>query len=301
MAATKEEYELLLEKFMLATNKFKGDVSHQVAHNTPRAVAPRLVRTMNSKELKKVYAVSWSSKDDLICAAHQEGVVTIKSALSGGHKNMPIIPSSPEQKVVPLATVFLPGDNTIAVGGMDDSVTIYDRSSTTCAKKSVLLSHQGYISALKVLGDRLLSGSGDSTIRLWDTSTGQEVTTFCGHRGDCTDLDTLRDNPNIFVSGSVDASCRLWDARSGKTTRWFRAKYGVNCVSLFPTGSMIACGCDSASFEYWDVGSYNQIARGKVRPKSSIPHTLRAPLKSHLICRCSAVAVRQSLSPNRAP
>eukprot|EP00966_Prymnesium_polylepis_P016290 375692-Prymnesium_polylepis.1 len=73
----------------------------------------------------------------------------------------------------------------------------------------------------------------------------------------------MRNDPNMFVSTSTDTTIRVWDARSGKATRFFKAKYGVNCCSLFPTGTMVAVGCDSASFEFWDIQGYNQIGRGK--------------------------------------
>ncbi|KAL1522170.1 hypothetical protein AB1Y20_021809 [Prymnesium parvum] len=262
---TKDDYDKALDTFLDAQKAFKGQLTHQIAKGTPQAVAPKCVRTMQAKDLGKVYAVSWSNNDDLICAAHQEGAVTIKSALNGGHKNMPIIFPKKEEKIVPMATLFLPGDGAIAVGGMDNVITIFDRSQITCEKKKVMVNHEGYISSLKMLGDKILSGSGDSTIRLWDPSTGQEVKAFCEHDGDCSGLDCLPGNPNMFVSSSTDTTCRLWDARTGKSTRWFKAKYSVNCVSLFPTGSMLACGCDSASFEYWDINSFNQIGRGKVK------------------------------------
>lgn len=263
MPATKEAYDQLLSRFNDLQLKFKGGLSHQIATGTPAVIAPKCVRTMADKNLGKVYSVAWSSDDEMICAAHQEGAVTIKSSANGGHKRLPIIFPTREEKVVPLATVFLPGDGAIAVGGMDNVITIFDCSEPRCEKKRVLSKHEGYVSSLKLLGDKILSSSGDSTVKLWDTSTGQEVTSFCEHESDCCQVDTLQGNPNLFVSCSTDTTCRVWDARTAKSTRWFKAKYSVNCCALFPTGTMVACGCDSASFEYWDIGSYNQIGRGK--------------------------------------
>ena len=32
-------------------------------------------------------------------------------------------------------------------------------------------------------GKRLASGSGDSTVRVWDATSGQELATFRGHTG----------------------------------------------------------------------------------------------------------------------
>jgi len=263
--APKDDYDAALDKHSDGTKKFKGKLSHEVAKDTPKAVAPTCLRTMKAADLGKVYCVAWDTKSELVCAAHQEGAVTIKTANNGGHKNLPIIFPKKEEKIVPMACMFFNDDKMIAVGGMDNVVTLFDRSNTNCEKKKVLVNHEGYISSLKVLGDKLLSGSGDSSIRLWDPSTGGEIKAFEDHEADVSGVDCMPNDPNMFVSSSTDTTIRVWDARSGKATRFYKAKYGVNCCSLFPNGNMIAVGCDSASFEFWDIRSYNQIARGKVK------------------------------------
>ena len=262
--APKDDYDAELDKHEASKKKYMGQQSHKIAKGTPSAIAPQLMRTMTSKDLGKVYCVAWDKQSSLVCAAHQEGAVSIKSANNGGHKNLPVIFPKNEEKIVPMATCFLNNDNMIAVGGMDNVVTLFDRSGQSCEKKKVLVNHEGYISGLKMLGDKLLSGSGDSTVRLWDVGSGAEIKSFEEHEGDCSGVDCMDNDPNMFVTSSTDATCRVWDARTGKSVRLFKAKYGVNCVSLFPTGTMLACGCDSASFEFWDIASYNQIGRGKV-------------------------------------
>ena len=262
---TQDDYNAAKDKQTELMKPFKGKMSHQVAKDTPKAVKPELVRTMKASDLGKVYCVTWNSKSDLIMACHQEGAITVKKATNGGHMNLPVIFPKKEEKIVPMAGTFFNDDKMIAVGGMDNVITLFDRSSNAPEKKKVLVNHEGYISAIKVLGDKLLSGSGDSTIRLWDPNSGAEIKEFLDHEADCSGVDCIAGDPNMFVSSSTDTTCRVWDARTGKTTRVFKAKYGVNCISIHPTGKMLACGCDSASFEYWDIGSYNQIARGKVK------------------------------------
>jgi len=262
---TKQEYEAALDEQQAGMKKLKGKLSHEIAKDTPKAVAPQLIRTMKSKDLGKVYCVAWDKKSELLMAAHMEGAVTVKKASNGGHSNLPIIFPKKEEKIVPMSCMFFNDDKMMAVGGMDNVVTLFDRSGSAPEKKKVLVNHEGYISDLKMLGDKVLSSSGDSTIRLWDAGSGAEVKSFEKHEADCSGLDVMPNDPNMFVSSSTDATCRVWDARIGGTVRVFKAKYGVNCVALHPTGTMLACGCDSASFEYWDIASYNQIGRGKVK------------------------------------
>jgi guanine nucleotide-binding protein G(I)/G(S)/G(T) subunit beta-1 len=276
MAPTKEEYAAQKQLLDQETKQFKTKLSHEIG-SPPKAIAPKCVRTMEDKDLGKVYSVAWSKDSMMICSAHQGGAFTIKKADNGGHMNLPHIFPKVEEKIVPMATCFLNNDTMIAVGGMDNVISLFNREQPKCEKKKVLQGHEGYISTLKQMGDKLLSSSGDSTCRLWDMNTGATVTEFKGHDGDCSGIDNLDSDPNIFVSSSTDTSCRTWDARTGKTVRVMFAKYGVNCISLFPTGTAFACGCDSASWELWSIAGYNQIGRGKTKKG-----------------RCEAIAISKS-------
>ena len=62
---------------------------------------------------------------------------------------------------------------------------------------------------------RLASGSGDGTIRLWDTATGSETARLDG-RGEVGALCVLPDGR--LASGSYDHTIRLWDVTAGAET-----------------------------------------------------------------------------------
>lgn len=265
-AADKDRFDKASVAQAEAMKKFMGKKTHEVSEGLPKAKTPTCVRTMKGgPDLGKVYAVAWSSDSSVIAACHQAGAVTLKTAANGAHKNLPIIFPSKDEKIVPMACEFFSGDRMLAVGGMDNVVTLFDRTQTTCEKKKVLVGHEGYISAIKMLGDKMVTGSGDSTAMIWDVATGACVSTYAFHDGDISGVDTLGGDPNMFVTSSTDCTCRVFDARQPGATRVFKAKYGVNAIALFPTGTGFVCGCDSASWEVWDIGAYNQIGRGKVK------------------------------------
>ena len=76
----------------------------------------------------------------------------------------------------------------------------------------------------------MLTSALDSTIRLWDVSTGKCLRTFFGHVEGVWALaaDTLR-----VVSGAEDRMVKVWDARSGKCERTFTGHAGpVTCIGL---------------------------------------------------------------------
>lgn len=76
----------------------------------------------------------------------------------------------------------------------------------------------------------MLTGALDSTIRLWDVSTGRCLRTFFGHVEGIWALaaDTLR-----VVSGAEDRMVKVWDPRTGKCERTFTGHAGpVTCIGL---------------------------------------------------------------------
>jgi F-box and WD-40 domain protein MET30 len=76
----------------------------------------------------------------------------------------------------------------------------------------------------------MLTSALDSTIRLWEVSTGRCLRTFFGHVEGVWALaaDTLR-----VVTGAEDRMVKVWDPRTGKCERTFTGHAGpVTCVGL---------------------------------------------------------------------
>ncbi|KIJ90261.1 hypothetical protein K443DRAFT_116849, partial [Laccaria amethystina LaAM-08-1] len=65
-------------------------------------------------------------------------------------------------------------------------------------------------------GRRVVSGSLDRTIRIWDAETGKPVREpFQGHTDLIKSVAFSPDGRRV-VSGSGDATIRIWDAETGK-------------------------------------------------------------------------------------
>ena len=66
-------------------------------------------------------------------------------------------------------------------------------------------------------GRRIVSGSYDKTVKVWDAATGQETLTLKGHSMAVTSVAFSPDGRRI-VSGSEDGTVKVWDAATGQET-----------------------------------------------------------------------------------
>ena len=65
-------------------------------------------------------------------------------------------------------------------------------------------------------GQKVVSGSSDKTVRLWDAETGKAIgVPWEGHSAAVWSVAFSPDGKKV-VSGSSDKTVRLWDAETGK-------------------------------------------------------------------------------------
>jgi WD40 repeat protein len=85
---------------------------------------------------------------------------------------------------------------------------------------------------------RIVSGSSDNTVRIWDAASGAELLALRGHEGPVRAARFLADSAGI-VSGSDDSTIRVWDAASGKELEVGPLSGAMTDFALSPNGAQI--------------------------------------------------------------
>ena len=108
-------------------------------------------------------------------------------------------------------------------------------------------------------GMRVISGSGDGTMMVWDTATGLRVgTTIEGHRRRVRDIAVTPDGQR-FVSASQDRTARVWDLETRKRFAVLKGHSDrVNCVEISLDGKTAITGSDDETVLMWNLDACNR-------------------------------------------
>ncbi|EGN94771.1 hypothetical protein SERLA73DRAFT_162851 [Serpula lacrymans var. lacrymans S7.3] len=100
-------------------------------------------------------------------------------------------------------------------------------------------------------GKKVVSGSRDKTVRIWDATSGQLVADpLEGHTSDVTSVGFSPDGTKV-VSGSLDCTVRIWDAISAQLMSVFSQgrNHWVTSIAISPNATERASGSESHTME----------------------------------------------------
>ncbi|KAK8164705.1 WD40-repeat-containing domain protein [Phyllosticta citrichinensis] len=123
-----------------------------------------------------------------------------------------------------------------------------------------LSGHNGPVHALTYsagLGQYVLTGSSDRTIRLFNANKASLVQSYTGHGYEVLDISVTEDNAR-FASCGGDKSVFVWDVATAKTVRRLAGHVSrVNSVAWGAAADVLVSGSFDASVKLWDLKSQN--------------------------------------------
>lgn len=120
----------------------------------------------------------------------------------------------------------------------------------------------------KSTNPQIITGSHDTTIKLWDLAAGKCMTTLTHHSKSIRAMVQPRFE-QTFCSGAPDA-LKKWIAKDGRLVKSFTGhKAVVNAMAVNEDGVLVSGG-DDGSLHFWDYGTgYNfQLTQSQVQPGS---------------------------------
>ena len=104
-------------------------------------------------------------------------------------------------------------------------------------------------------GKRVVTGSGDSTAKIWDTATGRALLTLEGRAGDVCAVAVSPDGQRL-MTGYQFGLVKVWDTASGREVLTLMGhKVRVSSIAVGPDGSRLLTGSWDGTARVWDTAS----------------------------------------------
>ncbi|CAJ0569431.1 unnamed protein product, partial [Mesorhabditis spiculigera] len=116
----------------------------------------------------------------------------------------------------------------------------------------VLKGHDEHvITCLQIHAGRIVTGSDDNTLRVWDVERARLLFTLTGHLGGVW-TSQVSDDGKYIVSGSTDRTVRVWNGKDGKQLHILQGHTStVRCMSL--NGKILVSGSRDQNLRVWDI------------------------------------------------
>lgn len=139
--------------------------------------------------------------------------------------------------------------NHLSCAGSGTRYPIYNIQ--TCER--TLTGHDRAVCIVAVAGNNIISGSGDSTIRVWDANTWECLQVLKGHGNSVVALKVFNDK---LISASPDKTICVWDMTTWKLDRRLTGHRSAVCALAVCANEKLASGSDDGQLKVWSCRNW---------------------------------------------
>jgi WD40 repeat protein len=124
-----------------------------------------------------------------------------------------------------------------------------------------LIGHRGPVTTVAWSPDRLrlVTGSADGTVKVWEAASGHELLTLRGHLSTVRSVAWSPDGQQL-ATGSADGTAKIWVVGSGRKLRTLRGHTGpVWSVAWSPDGQRLATGSADRTARLWQAADGREL------------------------------------------
>lgn len=209
-----------------------------------------LLRTLRGHDAE-ITGLAFSPDDAAVASSAADGTVRVWGVESGG-----LLTTVYTSAEYPTTSVdFAPDGRRIiaGVGFFDNFAGIWDTTNLLPTQR--LLGHTSAVTAVGWIpeGDRVVTGSDDHSLKLWQPSDGSLVVTLTDHAAQVTGIAVAR-TVSRFASASADRTIRLWESQSGDNLKVHRGHTnGITGIAITADGELIASSSRDKSIRIWSA------------------------------------------------
>ncbi|KAK9781282.1 putative F-box domain-containing protein [Seiridium cardinale] len=148
-----------------------------------------------------------------------------------------------------------------------------------CSIKTFRGQHTNGITCLQFDDNMLVTGSYDSTIKIWRIDDGSVIRTLHGHT---SGIRAIQFDERVLVSGSLDGTVRIWNWRTGVCINTLMHTGGV--ITVHMAGDLLASGSMDKSIKVFNFKTKEIIS---LRGHTDWVNQVKLDIASRTLLSCS--------------